>query len=94
LLLSSFENDEESIYVRMFPTKSFNEGKLKYGNMRLEYLTEKPALIICGFVLTIRPICFNTVVIETRPCTVAISTASYLCIGREWLFIFWVIFIL
>jgi hypothetical protein len=46
--------------------KSFNEGKLRYGNMRLEYLTEEPPLIIRGLALTIRPNCFSTLVSAAR----------------------------
>jgi hypothetical protein len=46
-LLSCCETDNaENIDVRIFPTRSVNEGNLKYINMRLEYLTEKVALII------------------------------------------------
>jgi hypothetical protein len=45
-----FETDTtEGTDVSIFPTKSLSEEKVEYINMRLEYLTEKPALIfICG----------------------------------------------
>jgi len=33
--------------------------------MRLEYITEQQALIVCGLVLIIRNNCFSTVVSET-----------------------------
>jgi hypothetical protein len=55
--LSCFETDNaENINVRIFPSKSFNEGNLKDVNMRLEYLTERTALIIWVWFKLLDPI--------------------------------------